>query len=58
MVISRRASQVLMIAHGLSSYSKIAEEEDNKITQRWQKDGEGIIIFVCPSGFSHDSCVY
>jgi len=39
-------------------YSKIAEEEDNKIAQRWQKDGEGIIIFVCPGGFSHDGCAY
>jgi hypothetical protein len=30
-------------------YSKIAEEEDTKIAERWQKDTEGIIIFVCPS---------
>jgi len=28
-------------------YSKIAEEEDNKMAERWQKDAEGIIIFVC-----------
>ena len=27
-------------------YSKIAEEEDNKMIERWQKDSEGIIIFV------------
>ncbi|KAH9989374.1 hypothetical protein BJV74DRAFT_773062, partial [Russula compacta] len=26
-------------------YSKIAEEEDNKMTERWQKDAEGMIIF-------------
>jgi hypothetical protein len=27
-------------------YSKIAEEEDNKVTDRWQKDADGILIFV------------
>ena len=27
-------------------YSKIAEEEDNKMVGRWQKDAEGIVIFV------------
>ena len=27
-------------------YSKIAEEEDNKMIERWQRDSEGIIIFV------------
>ena len=27
-------------------YSKIAEEEDDKMVERWQKDAEGIIIFV------------
>ncbi|KAH9991666.1 hypothetical protein BJV74DRAFT_741161, partial [Russula compacta] len=26
-------------------YSKIAEEEDNKMVERWQKDADGIIIF-------------
>ncbi|KAH9963335.1 hypothetical protein BC827DRAFT_1266612 [Russula dissimulans] len=26
-------------------YSKIAEEEDNKMVERWQKDAEGMIIF-------------
>lgn len=30
-------------------YSKIAEEEDTRIAERWQKDAEGIILFVCPS---------
>jgi len=29
-------------------YSKIAEEEDDKMVGRWQKDAEGIIIFVRP----------
>ena len=33
-------------------YSKIAEEKDTKIAERWQKDTEGIIIFVCPSVYS------
>jgi len=27
-------------------YTKIAEEEDNKMTDRWQKDADGILIFV------------
>ena len=27
-------------------YSTIAEEEDDKMVERWQKDAEGIIIFV------------
>jgi len=29
-------------------YSKIAEEEDNKMVERWQKDTEGLIFFVRP----------
>jgi hypothetical protein len=29
-----------------SLYSKITEEEDNKMTDRWQKDADGILIFV------------
>ena len=32
-------------------YSKIAEDEDNMRAQLWQKDAEGIIVFVCPSIF-------
>jgi len=38
--------------HGDSSgplftlYSKLAVEEDNKMVERWQKDADGIIIFV------------
>jgi hypothetical protein len=27
-------------------YSKLAEEDDNTMAERWQKDAEGIIIFV------------
>ena len=31
-----------------SIYSKAAEEEDNKMVEQWQKDAEGILIFVSP----------
>ena len=31
-----------------SIYSKTAEEEDNKMVDRWQKDADGILIFVSP----------
>jgi hypothetical protein len=31
-----------------SLYSKAAEEEDNKMVERWQKDADGILIFVSP----------
>ena len=31
-----------------SIYSKVAEEEDNKVVDRWQKDADGILIFVSP----------
>jgi hypothetical protein len=31
-----------------SMYSKAAEEEDNKMVERWQKDADGILIFVTP----------
>jgi hypothetical protein len=27
-------------------YIKMAEEEDNKMTHRWQKDADGILVFV------------
>jgi hypothetical protein len=27
-------------------YSKAAEEEDKEMAERWQKDAEGIVIFV------------
>ena len=29
-----------------SIYSKAAEEEDDKTVERWQKDADGILIFV------------
>ena len=29
-------------------YSKAAEEEDNKMVEQWQKNAEGILIFVSP----------
>jgi hypothetical protein len=29
-----------------SMYTKAAEEEDNKMVERWQKDADGILIFV------------
>jgi hypothetical protein len=29
-------------------YREITEEEDNKMTKRWQKDADGILIFVSP----------
>ena len=38
-------------------YTKISEEEDNKMAERWQKDADGIIIFVRPKGSVH-SAVY
>jgi hypothetical protein len=31
-----------------SMYSKAAEEEDNRMVDRWQKDADGILIFVGP----------
>jgi hypothetical protein len=31
-----------------SIYSKVAEEEDRKMVERWQKDADGILIFVSP----------
>src|SRR6266446_2136398 len=30
-------------------YSKAAEDEDNKMVERWQKDADGILIFVSAS---------
>ena len=29
-------------------YSKAAEEEDNKMAESWQKDADGMLIFVSP----------
>ena len=31
-----------------SIYSKATEDEDNKMVERWQKDADGILIFVSP----------
>jgi hypothetical protein len=31
-----------------SIYSNVAEDEDNKMVERWQKDADGILIFVSP----------
>ena len=31
-----------------SIYSKIAKEEDKDMVERWQKDAEGILVFVSP----------
>ena len=31
-----------------SIYSKAAEDEDIKMIERWQKDADGILIFVSP----------
>jgi hypothetical protein len=31
-----------------SVYSKAAEDEDNKMVDRWQKDADGILFFVSP----------
>ena len=31
-----------------SIYSRAAEDEDNKMLERWQKDADGILIFVSP----------
>jgi hypothetical protein len=38
-----------------SMYSKVAEEEDNKMVDRWQKDADGILIFVSPCIIIHTS---
>jgi hypothetical protein len=32
-------------------YRKMVEEEDNKMAERWQKDADGILIFVGTSIF-------
>ena len=31
-----------------SIYSRAAEEEDNRMVMRWQRDADGILIFVSP----------
>jgi hypothetical protein len=43
-------------------YSNIVEDDDNKMAERWQKDADGIIIFVrpeltfCTVAYSFKSC--
>ena len=32
-----------------SMYSKLSKEEDDELVDRWQKDADGILIFVSPS---------
>jgi hypothetical protein len=36
-----------------SIYSKAADDEDNKMVERWQKDADGILIFVSPRISTH-----
>jgi hypothetical protein len=36
-----------------SMYTKAAQDEDNKMVERWQKDADGIIIFVSPCPAIH-----
>ena len=36
-----------------SMYSRIVEAEDNKMTECWQKDADGILIFVSPRVHIH-----
>jgi hypothetical protein len=36
-----------------SMYSDAAEEEDNKMVERWQKDADGILIFASPCQYSY-----
>jgi hypothetical protein len=33
-------------------YVKMAEEEDNKVAERWKADADGILIFVSASNIS------
>ena len=34
-------------------YVKMSQEEDNKMADRWQKDADGILIFVSPHVYLH-----
>ena len=38
-------------------YSKSVEKIDNMMAERWQKDAEGILIFVCTKGRLLHCCV-
>jgi len=37
-------------------YSKIAEEEDDRMMERYQKEADGILIFVSPRVNVHLGC--
>ena len=37
-------------------YSKASEEEDNNMVERWQKDADGILIFVSHRVHTHAAC--
>ena len=37
-----------------SIYSNVAEDEDKKMVERWQKDADAILIFVSPCVSTHD----
>ena len=37
-----------------SIYSNVAKDEDNKMVERWQKDADGILIFVSSCVGIHD----
>jgi len=39
-----------------SMYSRAAEDEDEKMVERWQKDAGGILIFVSPQTDRHPYC--
>jgi hypothetical protein len=40
-----------------SMYSKAAEDEDNEMAERWQKDADGILIFVSPPCLHRSLCI-
>jgi len=31
-----------------SMYTRIVEEEDSRMTERWEKEADGVLIFVSP----------
>ena len=39
-------------------YTKAAVDEDNKMVESWQKDAEGILIFVSPCVDIHTILVH
>jgi len=38
-------------------YLKMAEEEDKKMTERWEADADGILIFVSAKAFHFPACI-